>query len=91
MVQSANGGSADEGPDPKEKARSLGSLFKKRSLNKEPRDVNPFCLVSVPIYIALLHTPVINRNGAIVTTSVTNMDIHDLARSARTYGVRGIL
>lgn len=42
----------------------------------------------VPVYIALLHSPVVNRNGTIVTTSVTNMDIHDLARSARTFGIR---
>jgi hypothetical protein len=45
--------------------------------------------VSTPVYIALLHTPVVNRNGAIVTTSVTNMDIHDISRSARTFGVQG--
>lgn len=30
-----------------------------------------------------------NRNGAIVTTSVTNMDIHDVSRSAKTFGVQG--
>jgi len=41
------------------------------------------------VYIALLHTSVVNRNGALVTTAVTNMDIHDISRSARTYGVRG--
>jgi len=31
----------------------------------------------------------VNRHGAIVTTAVTNMDIHDIARSSRTYGVSG--
>jgi hypothetical protein len=48
-------------------------------------------LVSVPrlpVYLALLHYPVTNRNGALVTTSVTNMDIHDIARSCRTFGIR---
>ena len=39
------------------------------------------------IYIALLHYPVYDRDHAVVTTSITNMDIHDIARSARTYGV----
>ena len=43
----------------------------------------------VPVYIALLHTPVVNRKGAIVTTAVTNMDIHDISRSAKTYGMKG--
>ena len=39
-------------------------------------------------YIALLHYPVFNRHGNIVTTAVANMDIHDMARAARTYGMR---
>ncbi len=39
------------------------------------------------LYIALLHHPVYNRTGQVVTTSVANMDIHDLARVSRTYGV----
>lgn len=37
--------------------------------------------------VALLHFPMVNRQGASVTTSVTNFDIHDIARAARTYGV----
>lgn len=43
----------------------------------------------IPVYIALLHYPVVNRRGAVVTTAVTNMDIHDISRSACTYGVKG--
>ncbi|HEV2667210.1 MAG TPA: RNA methyltransferase, partial [Blastocatellia bacterium] len=42
-----------------------------------------------PVYVALLHYPVYDKNGQVVTTAVTNMDIHDIARSGRTYGVRG--
>lgn len=41
------------------------------------------------VYIALVHHPVRNRLGAVVSTAVTNMDIHDLARTAVTYGCRG--
>jgi hypothetical protein len=40
------------------------------------------------VYLALLHYPVLNKSGAVVTTSVANMDIHDIARAARTYGVK---
>src|SRR5215471_2265714 len=40
-----------------------------------------------PLFIALLHHPVLDKNGQIVTTALTNMDIHDIARSARTYDV----
>ena len=38
--------------------------------------------------LALLHHPVYDKNKQVVTTAVTNMDIHDIARSARTYGVK---
>ena len=41
------------------------------------------------LYLALLHYPVYDKDRKIVTTSITNMDIHDIARSARTYGVHG--
>jgi hypothetical protein len=44
-----------------------------------------------PLYLALLHHPVLDRHGRIVTTSITNMDVHDIARSARTFGVRRFL
>ena len=38
------------------------------------------------VAIALVHHPVFDGQGSIVTTAVTNLDVHDLARSARTYG-----
>ncbi|MFC1491483.1 RNA methyltransferase [Nitrospinota bacterium] len=40
-------------------------------------------------YIALIHHPVLDRSGKVVTSSVTSLDLHDLARAARTYGVAG--
>lgn len=36
--------------------------------------------------IALVHHPVLDKAGAIVTSAVTNLDVHDLSRSARTFG-----
>ena len=41
-----------------------------------------------PLYLALLHFPVYDKNGHVVTTAVTHLDIHDIARSACTFGVR---
>ncbi|MBL9016385.1 MAG: tRNA (guanosine(37)-N1)-methyltransferase TrmD [Myxococcales bacterium] len=38
-------------------------------------------------HLALVHHPVFDRTGKIVTTSLTNFDIHDLARSSMTYGL----
>lgn len=37
--------------------------------------------------IGLVHWPVVDRAGKVVATSITNYDIHDIARAARTYGV----
>lgn len=39
------------------------------------------------VYVVLLHSPMVDRQGKQVTTAVTNLDIHDIARSCRTYGV----
>jgi len=40
------------------------------------------------LYIALLHYPIYNKEGKVVTTAIANLDIHDLSRLSRTYGVR---
>jgi len=37
--------------------------------------------------IALAHHPVQNKNGDTITSAVTNLDVHDLARCARTYNI----
>ena len=40
-------------------------------------------------YVALVHYPVLNRQGETITSAVTNLDIHDIARVAATYGLAG--
>ena len=40
------------------------------------------------IYLALVHHPIMNMAGEVVTTSVTNLDVHDIARIAKTYGCK---
>ncbi len=39
------------------------------------------------LHIALLHYPAYNKRGEVVATAVANMDIHDIARTARTYEI----
>ena len=39
------------------------------------------------LYIGLLHFPMRNRRGEIVSTAMTSVDVHDIARTARTYNV----
>ena len=43
-----------------------------------------------PVYVALLHHPVYDKNHQVVTTAVTNMDIHDICRAGKTYGIQGV-
>lgn len=38
------------------------------------------------LYLGLVHHPIKNKRDEVVTTSVTNLDIHDIARSSRTFG-----
>jgi hypothetical protein len=37
--------------------------------------------------IGLLHHPVLNKAGDVIGSAITNLDLHDIARAARTYGV----
>ena len=46
------------------------------------------CSVS-PLYVALIHHPVIDKNGETIASAVTNLDLHDIARACRTFGVDG--
>lgn len=39
------------------------------------------------LYLALIHYPVLNKFNRPGTTSLTNLDIHDIARVSRTYGL----
>jgi hypothetical protein len=43
--------------------------------------------VQTNIDIALVHFPVYNKPGDIVTSSVTTLDVHDISRICRTYAV----
>jgi len=52
-------------------------------LSEEAREGNP-----PPYFLVLLHHPVYDKNGRVVTTAVANMDVHDIARASRTYGVQ---
>jgi hypothetical protein len=40
------------------------------------------------LHVALVHYPVVGKNGKTIASAVTNLDLHDISRAARTYGVR---
>lgn len=37
--------------------------------------------------VALVHYPVCNKNNELIGSAVTNLDLHDIARASRTFGV----
>ncbi|MCK4312061.1 MAG: RNA methyltransferase [Candidatus Cloacimonetes bacterium] len=40
------------------------------------------------LYVGLVHHPVYNKFNEVVTTSITNLDVHDISRSCLTFGVK---
>jgi hypothetical protein len=44
---------------------------------------------SSKIYLGLLHYPVYNKHRKVISTAITPIDLHDISRSARTFGLSG--
>jgi len=42
------------------------------------------------LYVVLTHYPVVNKSGNIITSAVTNLDLHDISRAVKTYGVKSL-
>ena len=42
------------------------------------------------VALALIHHPVLGRQGEVLTTTITTLDLHDLTRSACTYGLERV-
>jgi hypothetical protein len=40
------------------------------------------------LYVALTHYPVVDKRGDLITSAVTNLDLHDISRAVKTYGVK---
>ena len=68
--------------------RALRTLARRRTAASGRRR-GRFVMTGEPtsgLSIALVHHPVRSRDGSEMTTAITNLDVHDLARWARTYG-----
>ena len=69
-------------------------LWRRQALTDEDRELlgpDDWGELVSRTYVALVHHPVRDRDGEVVTTAITNLDLHDIARSCRTYGVAGYL
>jgi tRNA (guanine37-N1)-methyltransferase len=42
---------------------------------------------AIRLDLALVHYPVSNKNGETIGSAVTNLDLHDIARAGRTFGI----
>lgn len=63
----------------------------KRTLSRRPdiiagAGIMPY--IKKGVYLMQLHYPVLDKNGNRSTTAITGMDLHDIARACRTYGVK---
>ena len=67
-------------PDLWEKAQE----HKKHCKKLQPTVTNPH------ISLALVHYPVFGKRGEIITTSITNIDLHDIARTCKTYDAESL-
>ncbi|MGB4176778.1 MAG: RNA methyltransferase, partial [Halanaerobiales bacterium] len=43
--------------------------------------------LDVEVFLGLIHYPIRNKAGEIITTTVTNLDLHDIARVGKTYNI----
>ena len=43
--------------------------------------------MDVEVFLGLIHYPIRNKQGEIITTTVTNLDLHDIARVGKTYNI----
>jgi tRNA (guanine37-N1)-methyltransferase len=67
-------------------------LFARHPLDRDDRALYPDAdpaAVAGRTTLVLAHHPVLDAAGGVVTTGVTNLDLHDLARSAATFGLEG--
>ncbi len=40
------------------------------------------------IYLGLIHYPIFNKKGEKITTTITNLDLHDISRAGKTYDIK---
>ncbi len=90
VVRSGNHGAVDAWRENESIKRSVKNHFDwVRSHNMTKDQKEKTSLHIPPHYVVLMHDQVIiDSSGRIGASSVTSIDIHDIARSAKTYGIK---
>lgn len=65
-------------------------LLAKADLSEEDLKIIKKYLERHKIYLFLMHYPVYNKRKEIIASAIANIDLHDLSRLGRTYGVKKI-
>ncbi len=76
-------------PPDEEERKLLAEMDEEGERADESRERFRGGRLTAEIYMALLHHPVLDKSGRVINTAVTNMDLHDMARLSRTYGLAG--
>jgi tRNA (guanine37-N1)-methyltransferase len=59
----------------------------KDTLERRPDLIREPSLPKAELSAALIHYPVVDKQGELITSSITTLDLHDIARTARTFGL----
>lgn len=90
VVRSGNHGAVQQWRLEQAVTRTVHQHFEWLQASKVPAAQKELVLQAIPPhYVALLHEHVLLPQGQVGTTSVTSLDIHDIARSAATLGCKG--
>lgn len=76
----------------KKTRRNRPDLLSKALLTKRDRALlseQTYTRNTKNLYVALVHFPVLGKDGKSIAVSLTNLDIHDIARCTCTYGLGG--
>jgi tRNA (guanine37-N1)-methyltransferase len=67
--------------------KEIEAWRKERALDKT-RKIRPDLAPQASVYGALVHYPVTDKRGDVISTSITPIDLHDMSRTFRTYGLK---
>lgn len=59
----------------------------KDTIERRPDRIDSFKAPGSELSAALIHYPVTDKQGDLITSSITTLDLHDIARSVRTFGL----
>jgi hypothetical protein len=45
-------------------------------------------MYKAPVYMTMLHYPILDKQGGVISTAVTNLDVHDGGRLCATYNIK---